>query len=153
MHPDATQSCNNTSSVDLYGVLGVADTQATVAELRQAFLDQARSLHPDKGGDPALFAQLQNAWEVLGDPESRLAYDERCRVNTGRTTAHVEVDLDDFDFNSELGVFSRVCRCGAAVQISEDQLEVGVELVECPACSLCIRVLYEAAVAASDDEA
>lgn len=34
----------------------------------------AVKLHPDKGGDPAKFQEMQNAYEVLSDPQKREVY-------------------------------------------------------------------------------
>ena len=33
-------------------------------------------LHPDKGGDPVIFKEIQKAYEVLSDPKKRKIYDE-----------------------------------------------------------------------------
>ena len=41
----------------------------------QAYRLLAKRLHPDKGGDPAAFARLQAAFEVLSDPRKRDVYD------------------------------------------------------------------------------
>lgn len=57
-----------------YEVLGVAAT-ASQEELRRAFRKALRDTHPDTGGDPARFTAVQLAWELVGTPEDRAAYD------------------------------------------------------------------------------
>jgi curved DNA-binding protein CbpA len=54
-----------------------ADPAATAAELRRAYLRRARTLHPDQSGDTAGMQELNAAWEVLGDPTARAAYDRQ----------------------------------------------------------------------------
>jgi curved DNA-binding protein CbpA len=60
--------------ISLYEVLGASPT-AGAAELRAAYLHRARQLHPDQSGDTAGMQELNAAWETLGDPERRAAYD------------------------------------------------------------------------------
>ena len=64
---------------DYYATLGVPKT-ATAKELKQAFRKLARQHHPDVNpGDAsaeAKFKELNEAYEVLGDPEKRKKYDE-----------------------------------------------------------------------------
>src|SRR5512145_3457762 len=64
---------------DYYKTLGVAKT-ATEKEIKQAFRKLARKLHPDVNpGDKAAesrFKEVNEAYEVLGDPASRKKYDE-----------------------------------------------------------------------------
>ncbi len=57
-----------------YEVLGVSP-RATVDELRRAYRKRLREVHPDTGGDPAKFHAVQRAWERIGSPQSRAAYD------------------------------------------------------------------------------
>ncbi|MEQ1738114.1 MAG: J domain-containing protein, partial [Rhodoglobus sp.] len=57
-----------------YEVLGVA-ASASQAELRKAFRKAMRDTHPDTGGDPSRFTAVQVAWERVGDPTARAAYD------------------------------------------------------------------------------
>ncbi|MFT4211491.1 MAG: J domain-containing protein, partial [Microbacterium sp.] len=61
-------------SASAYEVLGVA-ADVTDDELRRAFRLQLRATHPDTGGDALLFVRLQRAWELVGTPEARAAYD------------------------------------------------------------------------------
>lgn len=61
-------------SASAYEVLGVA-AQASDEELRRAYRLQLRRTHPDTGGDAAVFIQVQRAWELVGTPELRAAYD------------------------------------------------------------------------------
>jgi curved DNA-binding protein CbpA len=63
-----------------YSALEVAPT-ATQREIRAAYRRLARETHPDgHAGDPAMerrFKRIARAYEVLGDPRRRRAYDER----------------------------------------------------------------------------
>ena len=59
---------------DHYATLGVAKT-ATPDEIKRAFRKLASQHHPDKGGDTAEFQKIQAAYDTLGDPEKRAAYD------------------------------------------------------------------------------
>jgi DnaJ-class molecular chaperone len=64
---------------DYYATLGVAKT-ATDKELKQAYRKLARKFHPDVNpGDKsaeAKFKEINEAYEVLGDPDKRKKYDE-----------------------------------------------------------------------------
>ena len=70
--------------VDLYAVLSVAH-DATADEIRHAYRQLARQVHPDMQdvqGTALLFRQVQEAYEILSDPNQRSAYD-RQRVEAG----------------------------------------------------------------------
>jgi len=61
-------------SASAYEVLGVV-ARASDEELRRAYRLQLRRTHPDTGGDATVFIQVQRAWELVGTPELRAAYD------------------------------------------------------------------------------
>ena len=64
---------------DYYSALGVAKS-ASPAEIKRAYRKLARAHHPDvNSGDPAAerrFKEINEAHEVLGDPNKRKKYDE-----------------------------------------------------------------------------
>src|SRR5689334_21121525 len=64
---------------DYYSTLGVTKTSSE-KEIKQAYRKLARKLHPDVNpGDKAAeskFKEINEAYEVLGDPEKRKKYDE-----------------------------------------------------------------------------
>jgi DnaJ-class molecular chaperone len=68
---------------DHYAALGLSSA-ATLADIKKAFRQKASLYHPDKNPDedaPARFRAVQEAYDVLADPEQRQAYDDNRRRN------------------------------------------------------------------------
>ena len=66
-----------TKETNLYSRLGLP-MDATPEEIRRAYRESARRLHPDinvESGQTELFLDVQQAYEVLSDPVKKLAYD------------------------------------------------------------------------------
>lgn len=59
---------------DFYSTLGV-NRGATADEIKQAYRKLAMKHHPDRGGDPNKFKEIQNAYDTLSDPQRRAEYD------------------------------------------------------------------------------
>ncbi|HXK34803.1 MAG TPA: molecular chaperone DnaJ [Dehalococcoidia bacterium] len=74
---------------DYYDVLGVA-RGASAEELKRAFRKLAMQYHPDRNKEPgaeARFKEINEAYEVLSDPERRAMYDR-----FGHAAAHAGAD-------------------------------------------------------------
>ncbi|MBK4346936.1 J domain-containing protein [Lacisediminihabitans changchengi] len=61
-----------------YEVLRVSTTAST-EELKAAYRRRLRETHPDTGGDAVSFSAVQAAWERIGTPDVRAAYDRGSR--------------------------------------------------------------------------
>jgi hypothetical protein len=83
-----------------YEVLGVP-TAATQAEVRAAYRAKARDHHPDAGGDASRMQALNAAWNVLGDPARRAAYD---RQLVGGGLDDRAAEADDWPVDPESGL-------------------------------------------------
>lgn len=90
---------------DYYDILGIP-RGAPADEIKAAYRKLARKLHPDVSKEPdaqARFAELQEAYDVLSDPEKRKVYDRfghaAPSAGAGRSSpgqpGGFEVDLDD----------------------------------------------------------
>ena len=65
---------------NLYEILGVSK-DATPKEIKKAYYNKAKELHPDKEeGDTAKMQLLISAYEVLSDPDRRKLYDATGKV-------------------------------------------------------------------------
>ena len=73
---------------DFYEVLQVHPS-AEPEVIRAAYRILARKYHPDHGGDPRRMMALNDAWDVLGDPARRAAYDVARANSVGSRTADV----------------------------------------------------------------
>jgi curved DNA-binding protein CbpA len=72
--------------IDPYAELGVplkADRRA----IRKAYLARARQYHPDLGGNVERMARINAAYELLGDPQLRAAYDSSPSMGLARRRA------------------------------------------------------------------
>lgn len=66
-----------TQQSDLYAVLGL-DRTASAEDIKKAFRRLAMQYHPDRNneaGAEAKFKEINQAYEILSDPEKRAAYD------------------------------------------------------------------------------
>lgn len=62
------------NDVKLYKILGV-DKNASAKDIKQAYRKAVLKHHPDKGGDPDIFKDIQAAYSILSDEEKRKKYD------------------------------------------------------------------------------
>ncbi len=71
---------------DQYEILGVSKS-ASADEIKKAFRRSAIEHHPDRGGDEKKFKELNEAYEVLKDPEKRKRYDQFGKAGVGGNSA------------------------------------------------------------------
>lgn len=62
------------NSRDYYDILGVSRF-ASAEEIKSAHRKLVMKYHPDKGGDPAKFQEVQKAYETLSDDRAKSRYD------------------------------------------------------------------------------
>ena len=84
MRPDVhRRAIINVPMKDHYATLGISSA-ATLADIKKAFRQKAAQHHPDRNDAaeaPARFRAVQQAYEVLSDPDQRQAYDDNRRRN------------------------------------------------------------------------
>lgn len=89
---------------DYYEILGI-NRDATEEEIKKAFRQQARKYHPDnkETGNEEKFKSINEAYEILSDPEKRSVYD-RYGISGLRSTFGESVF--DFGFRDLSEIFS-----------------------------------------------
>jgi curved DNA-binding protein CbpA len=77
---------------DPYQLLGVS-REASGDDVRKAYRRLAREHHPDANADDPeaeeRFKEIQQAYEVLSNPDKRRTYDERLRTSSSRSSGGV----------------------------------------------------------------
>lgn len=139
---------------DYYKILGVSKT-ATPEEIKKAYRKLARKYHPDLNPNDkeaeVRFKEINEANEVLSDPEKRQKYDsfgqywQQANVGGVPRGASTGVDVGGFDFDSLIGVgfwflyklSNRVCG-----QLTPDW-GILVRLLRKPQCPLAHCYIWE----------
>jgi molecular chaperone DnaJ len=128
---------------DLYTVLGV-ERGASDADLKKAFRRLAQQWHPDVNKDPTAperFKEINEAYQVLSDPQRRQAYDLFGRAGVGE---------GDFGFGAGgLGGFGDIFDAffgGAATGTRRGRPQAGSDL------RYDLRISFEEAVTGTDKE-
>lgn len=84
---------------DYYSILGVSKT-ASEDDIKKAFRKQAMKHHPDRGGDQAMFQDINEAYSVLSDPTKRSQYD-----NPQPENIFANFGAQGFDFDTVFNMF------------------------------------------------
>ncbi|XP_054441942.1 dnaJ homolog subfamily C member 24 [Pteronotus mesoamericanus] len=137
---------------DWYSVLG-ANPSASVSDLKQKYQKLILVYHPDKQSAdvPAgtveecmqKFIEIDQAWKILGNEETKKEYDLQRREDDLRNMGPVDaqVYLEEMSWNKDDHSFSLSCRCGGRYSVSKDEVEE-VTLISCDTCSLIIELLH-----------
>uniref|UniRef100_A0A7N4NJG5 DnaJ heat shock protein family (Hsp40) member C24 n=1 Tax=Sarcophilus harrisii TaxID=9305 RepID=A0A7N4NJG5_SARHA len=88
------------------------------------------------------FIEIDQAWKILGNEETKKAYDLQRREDDLRTVGPVDAQiyLEDMLWNKDDQCFTLSCRCGGKYCVSKDEAEE-VNLICCDTCSLIIEIV------------
>jgi len=113
---------------DYYKILGV-ERSATADQIKTAYRRLARKYHPDVSKEPsaeARFKEMQEAYEVLRDPEKRAAYDQLGSEWKSGQSFHPPPDWGGgFEFSGRPGGAGRAGRRPAGATAGADTYAEG----------------------------
>ena len=114
-----------TPASSLYELLSLSPT-ATLEEVRAAYKDKALLHHPDRGGDPFQWAQIQQAYDTLSDQARRTAYDRTRRAAAGGVEEEFAQKFSDgaFDLSDGGSAPERKAADASSMNIVEKMAQV-----------------------------
>jgi molecular chaperone DnaJ len=127
---------------DYYKILGIP-RNASQEEIKKAYYRLAHKYHPDKGGDPEKFKEINEAYRVLSDPEKRRQYDMYGRVFEEAAPGpgfeyqwfwgRPDFDFEEFDFGDLTEMIEEMFGFGASRRRKRDlkrgkDIEVEIEI-------------------------
>ena len=78
-----------------YGILGI-EKNASEKEIRKAYYKLSFINHPDKGGDPSIFNEMTESYDILSS-DKRMEYDLKSKWGSSYDES---TELLDFEFNN-----------------------------------------------------
>lgn len=137
---------------NFYEVLRVKST-ATFEEIKKSYQQLILQYHPDKKNfeandssldDNQIFIEIDRAWKILRDSEKRKKYDAEARQAKydDKPIIHETLRRADFDFDKEIKVYYRDCRCGGNYSIPENCTKENI-YIGCDECSLMVELVNE----------
>ncbi|XP_053139045.1 dnaJ homolog subfamily C member 24 isoform X2 [Hemicordylus capensis] len=139
------------SKKDWYSILG-AEPSDNLTELKRKYQKLVLLHHPDKQSAdvPAgevearmqRFIEIDRAWKILGNEETKKAYDLQRREHelTQGWPVDAQVSLKHMAWNCNDQCYSLACRCGGTYTVCKNEAE-DISLVSCDSCSLLIEIL------------
>lgn len=130
-------------SDNFYEILN-CDQNATTEDIKKSYQALILKYHPDKQKqNTETFIRLNDAWNILRDPDKRRTYDAEMlqkKFSENRIVHEVVNLTSDFQFDQEMDTYSRNCRCGGVFIVSKEEIDVSESYLECDECSLVILV-------------
>lgn len=134
---------------NFYEILG-CDKATPFEDLKENYRRLLVKLHPDKNtssSTAAACAELNKAWNVLKDPDSKKLYDEQIYQNDIDTevTVFETVNVCDLENNEAEDTLHYGCRCGGLFLVPKSLVfndsQTESLLFPCDDCSLFIKVV------------
>ena len=132
---------------DFYEILEVNKT-ASDKEIRKAYREKAKLLHPDKNKTPnaeAQFRELAEAYEVLSDPHDRKIYDIEYQIlnkNYRSYTQGTRATNYDFNFDYQTIIRPKMKKVLQNFESIVDTVFWLLELEECEYLIFLAELLY-----------
>lgn len=129
---------------DHYAILNCYPN-STVEDIKRAYHKLALLHHPDKSAESSIFPQIEQAYRILSNAESRKKYDNERRQNDLEDMSVLlfarisPKDLEECEDPESLGYS---CRCGAQYRVKKlDLAETNCVLqIPCPQCTFSLQI-------------